>query len=129
MRNLVPGLPALVGRDLGHPNLAGHTLPPQQKSTSVLWLLRMERALNFHCPTAGQETFIKRREECYVLGVRTENQSPVVTSTGTCECVLWVRQQNCGEKSFYLFLCLFFWKCHGLQSCPVVGLSLSEGCS
>lgn len=61
MRNLVPGLPALVVRDLGHPDPAGLSLLPLQKSTFVLWLLRMERALDFHCPSAGQETLVKRR--------------------------------------------------------------------
>lgn len=61
MRNLVPGLPALVVRDLGHPGPAGHSLLPLQKSTFVLWLFRMDRALHFHCPSAGQETFVKRK--------------------------------------------------------------------
>lgn len=65
MRNLVPGLQALVVRHLGHPNPAGHLLLPLQKSTFVFWLLRMEAALNFHCSSAGQETFVKRRSVLY----------------------------------------------------------------
>lgn len=88
-------------------------------------LLRMKRVLPFLLQ--GKKTFVKRMGQ--LLGVVSYT---VVTSAGTCEYVLWSKQQNCwGEKSFYLFLCLFFFwcQCSGLQHCPVVGVNLSEGCS